>query len=214
MAAARYVATIYYQTSPPPSAVVCSTAFLLLLPHRVRYKIQWVFLGQSALTIQWVFLGQSALTYHFSLFSAHTSLSSYRLHTRYRSRRRCSACQSKVTKHLLIGGTNRYTSFVSLSWEIVNPLHFSLLSGYLFRSEKTDEQILVMTNERITVPEALFTPLDVGIPQAGIAEAVQQALHGMPPEAQALYLQRVSGGFYFMHIHHPHAMPPEARTLL
>jgi actin-related protein 6 len=39
-----------------------------------------------------------------------------------------------------------------------------------------DEQILVMNNERITVPELLFTPSDIGLNQAGISEAIVQAV--------------------------------------
>lgn len=42
------------------------------------------------------------------------------------------------------------------------------------------EQILVMNNERICVPEILFNPSDVGMPQAGIAETIFQAVEAAP----------------------------------
>ena len=39
-----------------------------------------------------------------------------------------------------------------------------------------DEQILVMNNERFTVPEILFNPSDIGMDQAGIPEAIVDAI--------------------------------------
>jgi actin-related protein 6 len=39
-----------------------------------------------------------------------------------------------------------------------------------------EEQTLVMNNERITVPELLFTPSDIGLNQAGISEAIVQSI--------------------------------------
>jgi len=42
---------------------------------------------------------------------------------------------------------------------------------------KVDEQILLMNNERITVPELLFNPSDIGIMQAGVVEAIVQAVN-------------------------------------
>ena len=42
------------------------------------------------------------------------------------------------------------------------------------------EQVLVMNNERISVPELLFTPSDAGLPQAGAAEIIWQAIEACP----------------------------------
>ena len=53
----------------------------------------------------------------------------------------------------------------------------------------TDEmQILSLSNELFTIPEILFRPSNLGLSQAGIAELVMQALHGLPEEVQALCL--------------------------
>ena len=41
---------------------------------------------------------------------------------------------------------------------------------------KQGEQLLGLDIERFSVPEVLFTPSDVGMPQAGIAEATWQSL--------------------------------------
>lgn len=39
-----------------------------------------------------------------------------------------------------------------------------------------DEQVLTMNNERFTVPEILFNPSDIGMDQAGIPEAIVDAI--------------------------------------
>lgn len=43
-----------------------------------------------------------------------------------------------------------------------------------------EEQVLVMNNERICIPEALFNPGDIGMNQAGIADLVVQAVEASP----------------------------------
>ncbi|KAK2718562.1 hypothetical protein QYM36_005783 [Artemia franciscana] len=53
--------------------------------------------------------------------------------------------------------------------------------------EKTEESIegeqtLRLTNERFTVPEVLFHPSDLGIPQMGISEAIVHTIESCPPE--------------------------------
>lgn len=51
-----------------------------------------------------------------------------------------------------------------------------------------DDQVLTLTNERICVPELLLRPSDVGLAQAGVAEAIVQAISASPPPlAAALY---------------------------
>ena len=37
-----------------------------------------------------------------------------------------------------------------------------------------------MTNDRFMVPEVLFNPLDIGINQAGISEAISQSIQKCP----------------------------------
>lgn len=57
------------------------------------------------------------------------------------------------------------------------------------------EQVLVMNNERICVPEALFHPSDVGLQQAGVAELICQAVQACPEEYHAdLYANIVLTG--------------------
>ncbi len=57
-------------------------------------------------------------------------------------------------------------------------------------------QILLMNNERITVPELLFRPSDIGINQAGIAECIVQSIQACHPDMQALLYSHivVTGG--------------------
>lgn len=43
-----------------------------------------------------------------------------------------------------------------------------------------DEQVLVMNNERFSIPEVLLNPNMIGIEQAGIAEAIVQAINACP----------------------------------
>eukprot|EP00967_Tisochrysis_lutea_P089791 scaffold128035_cov31-Tisochrysis_lutea.AAC.3 len=55
-------------------------------------------------------------------------------------------------------------------------------------AERSDEQALSLSNERITVPELLFHPSDIGIEQAGVAECVVQAVGECIPDLrEALY---------------------------
>nr|CAD7409311.1 unnamed protein product [Timema cristinae] len=44
------------------------------------------------------------------------------------------------------------------------------------------QQTLRLNNERFTVPEILFSPSDVGIPQMGIAEAITHSITSCPVE--------------------------------
>ena len=45
-----------------------------------------------------------------------------------------------------------------------------------------DEQSLILSNERIAIPELLFDPSNVGIPQMGIAEAIVHSISLTPSE--------------------------------
>ena len=42
------------------------------------------------------------------------------------------------------------------------------------------EDILTLRNERFTVPELLFNPIDIGMRQSGIAQLVMESLSGLP----------------------------------
>ncbi|RKP05678.1 actin family [Thamnocephalis sphaerospora] len=50
------------------------------------------------------------------------------------------------------------------------------MQGYV----RTIRQVLWMNNERFTVPEVLFYPSDLGMPQAGVAELILQAVQATP----------------------------------
>ncbi|KAJ2359027.1 Actin- protein 6 [Coemansia sp. RSA 2610] len=52
-------------------------------------------------------------------------------------------------------------------------------------------QLLPLCNERFAVPEALFHPLDVGIEQLGIHEAVVQAVGACPEPMRAVLLANI-----------------------
>lgn len=56
---------------------------------------------------------------------------------------------------------------------------------------RDDEQVMVLGNERFTVPELLFSPFDVGLKQAGIAEATMQSLDNVPERYRNLLLANI-----------------------
>ena len=51
-------------------------------------------------------------------------------------------------------------------------------------SRRGPEQSLILNNERIMGPELLFSPQDIGLQQAGIPEAIVQAVSSFPEAAQ------------------------------
>ncbi|KAI9023515.1 actin-related protein 6 [Phycomyces nitens] len=53
-------------------------------------------------------------------------------------------------------------------------------------AENPVEQILPMNNERFMIPEILFNPSDIGMNQAGIPEAIFQAIEACDPEYHGL----------------------------
>lgn len=53
------------------------------------------------------------------------------------------------------------------------------------------EQVLVMETERMSVPELLFHPLDVGLEQAGLPEVTMQSLQALPLADQALASSKI-----------------------
>ena len=52
--------------------------------------------------------------------------------------------------------------------------------GAVKREDGVIETIMTLGNERFAVPELLFTPNDVGMKDAGLAEAVMQSLTALP----------------------------------
>ncbi|KAI1321205.1 Actin- protein 6 [Mortierella claussenii] len=54
-----------------------------------------------------------------------------------------------------------------------------------------DEQVLTMNNERFTVPEILFHPSDIGMEQAGIPEAIVDAISACDEEIQGMLYANV-----------------------
>jgi len=56
---------------------------------------------------------------------------------------------------------------------------------------KTEKQVLKMNNERITVPEILFNPSDIGITQAGIAESVIPSINSCHSDIQGMLYSNI-----------------------
>lgn len=54
-----------------------------------------------------------------------------------------------------------------------------------------DEQVLELGLERIAVPEVLFHPSDIGLDQAGVAEAIHQAVQACPEELHSVLYANV-----------------------
>lgn len=48
--------------------------------------------------------------------------------------------------------------------------------------ERTDQQSLMLSNERISIPELLFSPSSIGIDQMGLAEAIIHSVSSTPAE--------------------------------
>ena len=53
------------------------------------------------------------------------------------------------------------------------------------------EQVLQLNNERFLVPEVLFSPTDIGLNQAGVPEAVVQAVNATHAALQPLLYTNV-----------------------
>lgn len=49
------------------------------------------------------------------------------------------------------------------------------------------EQVLLMGNERFAVPEVIFRPDDIGLDQAGLAQAVVQSIALLPQDLQGMF---------------------------
>ena len=65
----------------------------------------------------------------------------------------------------------------------------SALSGAT--AEALSEDVLVLSNERFTVPEILFRPSDIGMKQAGITDMILQSLSVLPTGLHPAFLANV-----------------------
>ncbi|PFH51208.1 hypothetical protein AMATHDRAFT_75070 [Amanita thiersii Skay4041] len=66
------------------------------------------------------------------------------------------------------------------------------------------DQILIMNNERFTVPEILFRPDDIGLDQMGLASAISSSIGLLPEELQGLFwanLGLIGGNTKFPNFH-------------
>ena len=73
----------------------------------------------------------------------------------------------------------------SISLDYVLPDFTTIKTGYILPKEgrqqgTSEEQVLRITNERISIPEILFNPSDVGIHQMGIPEAIVHCISSTP----------------------------------
>ncbi len=53
--------------------------------------------------------------------------------------------------------------------------------GKVVNAEGHAEFVVTLGNERFSVPELLFNPMDIGMRQAGLADLVLQSMHCLPP---------------------------------
>ncbi|KAI9321391.1 actin-related protein Arp6 [Dichotomocladium elegans] len=84
----------------------------------------------------------------------------------------------------------------SIIQEYVLPDYTSTMRGHVrpkqglksttSRNGPSSEQILTMNNERFMIPEILMHPSDIGIPQAGIPEAITQSINACDPDIHGL----------------------------
>eukprot|EP00743_Colponemidia_sp_Colp-15_P007935 GILK01008594.1.p1 GENE.GILK01008594.1~~GILK01008594.1.p1 ORF type:complete len:418 (+),score=55.78 GILK01008594.1:54-1307(+) len=55
-----------------------------------------------------------------------------------------------------------------------------------------EEQVLILSNERISVPEVLFHPSDIGLDQAGVAELIVQSIAAIPADLRPIFAENIS----------------------
>ncbi|VVD02972.1 unnamed protein product [Leptidea sinapis] len=83
--------------------------------------------------------------------------------------------------------------FVSL--DFMKDMELARQKGYLRDIVKADEELeqqtLRLNNERFAIPELLFRPADVGIPQMGIPESIIHSIDSCPEEAKEGLLQNI-----------------------
>lgn len=65
------------------------------------------------------------------------------------------------------------------------------ISAIVNSENNSEQQIIRLNNERITIPEILFHPSDIGITQKGIAEAIVECVEECPSEAKHQLLANI-----------------------
>ncbi|OWR43419.1 actin-related protein 6 [Danaus plexippus] len=79
--------------------------------------------------------------------------------------------------------------------DYVLPDYTTIRRGYLRDvvrpDEELEQQTLRMNNERFSIPELLFRPSDVGIPQMGIPEAIVHSVNSCPEENRESLLENI-----------------------
>ncbi|OLL26436.1 Actin-like protein arp6 [Neolecta irregularis DAH-3] len=55
----------------------------------------------------------------------------------------------------------------------------------------SDDQVLTLANERFVVPELIFSPSDIGLKQAGIAETIMHSIASFTEDIQAMLLHNI-----------------------
>eukprot|EP00468_Gymnochlora_sp_CCMP2014_P002311 CAMPEP_0167755488 /NCGR_PEP_ID=MMETSP0110_2-20121227/8854_1 /TAXON_ID=629695 /ORGANISM="Gymnochlora sp., Strain CCMP2014" /LENGTH=293 /DNA_ID=CAMNT_0007641485 /DNA_START=288 /DNA_END=1169 /DNA_ORIENTATION=+ len=78
--------------------------------------------------------------------------------------------------------------------EYVLPNHSGGSLGFVRGKESKateDEQVLTLSNERITVPELLFSPKILGLQQGGIAEAIAESIKACHPDLHGLLYNNI-----------------------
>jgi len=88
-----------------------------------------------------------------------------------------------VSKNIMEDLRKSSESNKRLRREYVLPDFVNSMDGYVRSVDtppKMGEQILVLQNERVAVPEVLFHPSDIGMKEGGIVDAVIQAVESSP----------------------------------
>lgn len=79
--------------------------------------------------------------------------------------------------------------------DYVLPDYTTIRRGYLRDiikpEEDLEQQTLRLNNERFAIPELLFHPSDVGIPQMGIPEAIMHSISSCPVEYMESLLENI-----------------------
>ncbi|CAG9794352.1 unnamed protein product [Diatraea saccharalis] len=79
--------------------------------------------------------------------------------------------------------------------DYILPDYTTIRRGYLRDivkpNEDLEQQTLRLNNERFSIPELLFHPSDVGIPQMGIPEAIMHSINSCPEENMESLLENI-----------------------
>ncbi|KAJ5890714.1 Actin-like protein arp6 [Penicillium subrubescens] len=108
----------------------------------------------------------------------------------WKANRKREEAQSVVVDYVLPDPNAHKTGFMRPHDPL---LHAKKKKGALsgLSAEVLSEDVLVLGNERFTVPELLFTPSDIGMQQAGIPDMILQSLSVLPPGLHAAFLANV-----------------------